>query len=712
MQVDQLKKYIPEEFVEKFKKEKIRILYPAQQEAIKKGIFRGNNLVVCAPTASGKTLIATLAIINHLNSSKKIIYIVPLIALAVEKYNYYKNFFVENIKVALSVGDMDSNDSWLRHYSLIITTCEKFDSLLRHGIDWLEEVGLVIIDEIHLLNDAHRGPALEITLSLLKKILPRAQFLGLSATIANVEEIAGWLTAEIVTSDFRSVKLDEGVFWDSRINFLNKKSILLDEELSAEEAIAKDTLIKRKKQLLIFVASRRIGESLAEKLSWISKHRLTEEEAKQLKVLSDEVLQTLSTPTPQCQKLANLICKGTAFHHAGLVAKQRNLIEDNFRKGLIKIICCTPTLALGVNLPAFRVLIRDIKRYYPGLGSVEIPVLEYKQFAGRAGRPQYDRFGEAVILARSFEEKQMLIQRYILGKPEKIISKLSQIKVLRMHTLALIASLRVFTLDDILDFLNFTFFGFQFKDLSFVKSTLINILQELNNWGFIQCQNGSFLPTSLGRRISTLYIDPQTAYFFMQTLNRIKLQGFSELGILQVVSYADELQPALTLRNKDLDLLIDTISNFKEEFLMDVPSAWEDNYEDFLKSLKAALCFLSWMDEKEEAAIFEEFQITPGELHNKLEIADWLFYSLLEIAKILNFQEIASYLKKIRIRLSYGVKEELLDLVNLHYIGRLRARKLFDKGIRDISCLRNTSFENVSQILGKKIALKVWEQLK
>jgi len=712
MEIYQLKEYIPLEFLEKLKKEGIKELYPHQIEAINKGIFKRKNLVIATPTASGKTLLATLSIIKNLNLNKKIIYIVPLVALASEKYQYYKNFFEGKIKVALSIGDLDSSDPWLRYYRLIITTSEKLDSLIRHGVDWINDVGLVIVDEIHLINDVGRGPTLEILITLLRKNLALAQFLGLSATITNVEELADWLGAEVIKSDFRPIKLYEGVFYNRMVRFLNKNSVLLDEDLSNEEALAKDTVIKRKKQLLIFVSSRRASEALSERLAFMMEGFLTKEEKSQLKSLSEQILEALSPPTKQCQRLAKVIKNGVSFHHAGLVAEQKSLIEDNFRKGLIKVVCCTPTLALGVNLPAFRVLVRDIKRYYPGLGSIEIPVLEYKQFAGRAGRPQYDKFGEALILAKSEEDAENLIQRYILGKPESIESKLFQEKALRIHTLSLIASRIVSSLEGILNFFALSFFGFQYKDASFIEDKLKRIINQLENWKFIERNKDKLSATFLGKRISCLYIDPQSAHFFIEALKMTEDLGFSELGILQLICYVDEIKPHLKLKKDDFELLQDIVNQHKEKILMDVPLAWDDNYEDFLASVKTAFCFLDWIEEKSEAELLEKFQITPGELHNKLEIADWLVYSLIEIAKVLNLKEATPYLKKLRVRLNYGIKEELLDLVSLSQIGRVRARRLYEQGIKNISYLKKVPFATLSGILGRKIALKVMEQLK
>lgn len=219
MHIDELKKKLPQKLYEIISSE-ITELRPAQEKAVKKGLLDGKSLLVCTPTASGKTLIAELACLKCILEHRgKAIYIVPLRALASEKHKEFSNRYGKNIRIALSIGDMDSSDSYLADYDLIITTSEKLDSLIRHHTPWLKSVGVVVVDEIHLLNDPSRGPTLEILLTILKDVLPKTQFLGLSATIGNPEELAEWLNAELVQDTWRPVKLYQGVYLDGKIEF-------------------------------------------------------------------------------------------------------------------------------------------------------------------------------------------------------------------------------------------------------------------------------------------------------------------------------------------------------------------------------------------------------------------------------------------------------------------------------------------------------------
>lgn len=220
MLLKDLKKKIPKDLYDVLEKEEIIELRPAQVKAIKKGLLKEKSLLVCTPTASGKTLIAEIAALNSIiNGKGKAIYIVPLKALANEKYKEFKRKYSHLTRIALSIGDIDSSDQYLTDYDFIITTSEKLDSLTRHHTPWLKYVKVVIIDEIHLLNDPHRGPTLEILITILKQVLKNIQIIGLSATIGNPKELASWLDAELVIDNWRPVELKQGVYLDGVVEF-------------------------------------------------------------------------------------------------------------------------------------------------------------------------------------------------------------------------------------------------------------------------------------------------------------------------------------------------------------------------------------------------------------------------------------------------------------------------------------------------------------
>ncbi len=669
--------------------------------SVEKGLLDYKNLVVASPTASGKTLIAELAFLKTIMERKgKAVYIVPLRALAYEKYKDFKKYRSLGVKVGLSVGDYDSSDNWLANSDLIIVTVEKLDSLLRHNPVWVREIGLIVADEIHLLNDGSRGPTLEVVLTKLKRDT-RAQILGLSATISNAIDIAEWLGAGLVKSDYRPVKLHEGVYDGEKIRFLGKKDVGIGGRHPGEILLTEET-VSRDKQALIFLSSRRNAEKTAEETGKFVKKFLTEEEKVLLQDISEKILSVPSHPTRQCRRLAECVKNGTAFHHAGLQNGQRTIIEDYFRQNLIKIVSATPTLAAGVNLPAWRVIIRDAKRYQSGYGSVYIPVLEYQQMSGRAGRPRYDREGESILIGRNERDAEELAERFLMGEAENIYSKLSVEPVLRTHVLSLIAT-TVRNEEQLMDFFSDTLFAHQYGDISRIKNMLCGIVEKLEEQNFIKRDRG-FEVTRMGKRVAELYLDPETAHRLICGMRH----GLESFDYLLLISSTSEMGP-FRIRKSELEKLEEKLA-LREDIGIEIPGNWDLEYDNFLCYFKTALALEEWMNERGEDFLMDNYGVTPGGLRSKVDIADWLLYSCQELSNLLRLREESKKIRKIRTRMKYGIKEELVSLVKLREIGRARARILYNSGYRTVSSLRKAPKERLGDLLGPKIAQKVMEQ--
>ncbi len=713
-------------------------LNPVQQGAIDAGLLDGRNMVVAAPTASGKTMVAEIAMLRSVFAGKKALYIVPLKALASEKHREFKEKY-ENMgfRIAMSVGDKDSSDPWLAGFDIIIVTSEKLDSLIRHGAPWLDSVGLVVADEIHLIDSPNRGPTLEVILTRLRQLI-NPQILALSATISNHKELAGWLDAKAIKSDYRPVKLYNGLFLLGKISWHPKKPALkLGADLPPVFEIAMDTL-KRGKQSMIFVSTRKRAESLAEKLGDILNPMLKPQEKQQLVRLSHQISHALEHPTKQCERLARCLQRGAIFHHAGLVAKQRKLIEDSFRQGLIKIICATPTLAMGVNLPSYRVVIRDMKRFSSFRGMDYIPVLEIQQMMGRAGRPAFDSEGEAILIANSSGEAKKLWEQYIHGEPEKIISKLGVEPVLRMHALSLIATENGTTKDSLLEFFSKTFYAFQYKDMGALAGEIDKVLEMLKGFKFIEfgapggedmgdfksasslVSKGSeeIRPTRIGKRVAELYIDPLTANHIIESLSKMQSRKkANDISILHVISRCLEMKPGLSVRKKDMesedgaDTLHDFLLEQHKDLICEIPNEWDIEYDEFLREMKLTWMFSEWMHEAGEDALLEAFGVTPGELRARLEMSDWLFYSMQELGLLMNMLDIIKHVRKTRLRIKYGIKEELLPLIKLRGVGRVRSRMLFDRGLKSLHTLRKAPVTSIAQIVGPNVAKDIKRQL-
>ncbi len=478
------------------------------------------------------------------------------------------------------------------------------------------------------------------------------------------------------------------------------------EPLAAEPTLnlALDTLAKNK-QAFVFVNTKRSAEKTAEDIA--KKSKLETEHTIEL---SEHILKVLQKPTQQCERLAKCVRKGIAFHHAGLHSKQKELIEDHFRNGTIKIICCTPTLAAGVDLPAFRTIIRDVKRF-SGHGMVNIPVLEFLQMAGRAGRPSFDPYGEAIVVAGSEGEKDSLFEQYVRGMPEDIYSKLAVEPVLRTYVLSLIAAKVVQSKEQILEFFSRTFWAHQFKEMEKLSKIIEKMLLMLEEWEMLGKTDNTYRATVLGKRIAELYIDPLTAHQFVLGVDKASHMKPTPLSWLHLISCTLEMRPHLRVRAKEYDEIQEKLAMYSSTFLMAEPSMFEPEFEEYLHGLKTGLMLQDWMDEKDEEFLYEHYDIRPGETRAKLTTGDWLLYALGEIARIRQHMELLKDIQKVRYRLRYGVKEELLTLLRLEGIGRMRARTLFRAGIKDLGDVRKAELGRLEQILGKKIAASIKKQV-
>ena len=1066
-------------------------LYPPQADAIGPALA-GKNLVLAIPTASGKSLVSYLAILKSVLKGGKALYIVPLRALASEKHEDLKAFEPLGLRVGLTMGDYDRIDPNLEKFDVIIATSERADSLLRHRTGWLKSLTVVVADEVHLMNDADRGPTLEVTLAKLRQVNPSAQVIALSATIGNSEEIAAWLDAEHVTSEWRPVPLKTGVLFDKKIKYSDdaEEAVKSDAE---EVAALVDDVIAGGGQALVFVNTRRATEGLAKKLASTVKKRLTPKEVEVLGKVADDLVGGQEESTSMAARLGRCLDGGSAFHNAGLTNDQRALVESQFKKGRVKCIVATPTLCLhpdtlittrrgpvpiaalekgdevlthrgrfrrvigtssrpfsghllevkadgmfpvrmtprhrvlrntryrysyhargvswhemrraapdwvlaeklrlddevlspvelpevaqdgglaeieihhetfvgrnqfgsvfphpvarpvprkvsfepyvarlfglyvaegftgrngvvgfaiatyedeltefimktleevfqvvpvvedhtrhrrlvrgcsralsrifdtsfgrgafnkhfpedwvqgpldvvralvrgawegdgsidpgeamkgrfttvsprlaeqmsrmlkrlgympsvhrteargmgklrpyhlglagaqgnrflvdvmrvgegwiqrgnrtyntktlvdgsfrspvrrirkvpyegkvcnlqvegdesyvcsfafavhnsaGINLPARRVIVRDLNRYDVNFGFTPIPVLEVKQMCGRAGRPKYDTVGEAILVAKDEDDVDELIDQYFKSPPEPIESKLSSEPALRVHTLATIATGHARTEEELFEFFGRTFFAHQ-SPVDELRGKVEDVLAFLQREDFLQPRDGTLRATFFGRRTSDLYIDPLSAVKIREALEDDRDAEFYHLWA--VCSTPD--MPKLYLRRGDYTWVEDKITAEAMTFPL-------EDYEFMMAEVKTATLFQDWIDERSEDEVTRKFGIGPGDIRRMVDQGVWLMYAMSELGKIFNKKKVMP-LTRLMIRIQYGIKEELLDLVQLRGVGRVRARALFGRGLKTLRELQKANPGDLARIpaIGPALATRIAEQL-
>jgi helicase len=705
---------IPDELRDFYIRSGLEELYPPQAEAVERGLLDGKSMLAAIPTASGKTLLAEMAMLKSIAAGGKAIYIVPLKALAAEKYDRFSGFSQLAIKeggvrVGIATGDYDARDEWLGEKDIIVATSEKMDSLIRNGAGWLSLLTVVVADEVHLIDSANRGPTLEVTLAKLMRLNPGLQLLALSATIGNAKALAKWMKAELVVSDWRPTQLKEGVFFGRAINFRGEKRIVgaagPDEVLS----LVSDTL-EEGGQCLVFANTRKSSESIAQKAARHLGRKLSPGDKERYSAIRQLVMRHAETDT--CEKLADCVAHGVAFHHAGLRSEHRRIVEDAFRRNLIRVIACTPTLAAGLNLPARRVIIRDYKRFDANFGSVPIPVLEYKQMAGRAGRPRLDPYGEAVLIAKNYDEYQELFENYVMAEPEHITSKLGTEPAMRAHVLSAIATDFCLSRQDLKEFMDTTFFAYQRGDLSTIIDHVLDFLLEERM--IEENKGGSFRATPLGSLTSKLYIDPLSSALIVRGLNAAKGKpGVSEFSLLHLVCATPDVK-SLYLRRNDYGWIVKYADEHVEEFLVDVPDSYADDveFEQFLASAKTAALAEMWINEKSEEAITSFFGIGPGDVRNIMETCTWLMHGTAEISALLG-APVTRLGRELAVRIENGASRELLDLIELKGVGRVRARRLYDAGYTSREKLGTADMAALAAIPGfsEKLAASILAQV-
>ncbi|MFA4877215.1 MAG: ATP-dependent DNA helicase [Methanoregula sp.] len=687
---------IPAYLKDKYISGGINELYPPQAECIDRGMLDGKNLLVAIPTASGKTLIAEMAMHTHIAQRGRCLYIVPLKALASEKFDEFTN---KGVRVGISTGDFDRRDDLLGKNDIIVATSEKVDSLLRNNAGWIQDITLLVVDEVHLIDSENRGPTVEMVIAKMRYRNPGMQIIGLSATIGNPKTLAGWLDADLVTSTWRPVDLRQGVFCNDRIHFREGDRRIKEVSKNYDDInLCLDTIAEGG-QCLVFVSSRRNAEAFAKRAAGAIKSEVPE-----LKSYAEKI--TGGAETEMAKTLALCVGQGAAFHHAGLSRAERGVVEEGFRKGYIKCISSTPTLAAGLNLPARRVIIRDYLRFSAGEGMQPIPVSEYHQMAGRAGRPRLDPYGEAVLIAKDDRQVEELFECYIEAPAEEVHSKIAEPAALYTHVLSIIASGFAGTRSELAAFMSRSFYAHEHKQGRLMQRAVDAALRFLIEAEMVLEIGEHLGSTEFGALVSRLYIDPRSAAAIVSALRMQK--EYTDLGLLQTICSTPDM-PRLYARNSDKPAIDRMIEAHETELWSPYPSD-EEEVEGYYRALKTAMLLSDWTDELTDAKICERYSVGPGDIYGMVESVNWLLHASAELSRMF-VPEFHSPIREFEICMKHGIRRELLPLVKLRGIGRVRARRLFNNSITSPDAVRAAGIETITKILGRGIAEQIFFQL-
>ena len=738
-------------------------LYPPQAAAVEAGLLDGRSVLVSAPTASGKTLVAMLAMMGHLSARRrgKIVYLSPLRALASEKFAEFRKIGRvalggKRARVRVSTGETGQG-ARLDDADIAVLTNERMDALLRQDPKWASRIGLVVADEVHMIGDPFRGATLEMVLARLR--LPRRapQIVGLSATMTNAAEIAKWLGARLVSSGWRPVQLREGVHHGASISMADGTSRRLrPSKLGAAVDIGIEA-VEEGGQSLVFAETRALSVSLAEKAAPAVSRSLGREDRAELAAAARAILASAEN-TKLVKTLAGLVRRGVAFHHAGLAQPCRAEVEAAFRARRIRLLASTPTLAAGVNLPARRVVVSSILRYDPSLGKkAPISVLEYKQLCGRAGRPQYDEYGEAIAVSPRSYRKSQVLRRYVLGKPRPIKSQLASAAAMRTHVLSLVVTSPGIKKSEAARFFAGTLAGLQSK-AALIRSRVDGAIESLAGSGLVDRDGARLHATDLGAMASRLYLDPDTAALFRDAIEaappaavaapggdsrsrsrsgaaaaagrrpRAARQGAAPgpprrltLGLLHEITSCSMFFPKVYMRSADYYAASGLAQSRRRELFMGTPRAggsrgsgwWQWSMpEDTTGFNRSLLALDAWLGEEAEAQIAGRLAVESGDMHRIVESAEWLAYCMGQLARGLGRPDLARELAVLRTRIRYGICEELAELVSVRGVGRVRARRLHRKGIAGKAALASASVRKIASIdgIGTALAAKIKSQ--
>lgn len=665
----------------------IKEFNPAQKAVIESGYLEDkSNYIISIPTASGKTVLGILPALKTILNGGKAIYAAPLLSIQNEKVKEFKAFEEHGIKV----GKHPSNSD------LSVMVFESFDALTRFSWNVLREVDTLIIDEFHMIGEYSRGPTLESAITRAKIINPSLRIIALSATLKNIDEIEQWLDGKTVEHDYRPVPLNKEVLDAEMFNTKNKNDVIVK---IVEKAIEDNS------QALSFVSTRRFTESLATYVAKKIDKKTTKEQKQKFKQVADKLLEVPkkkgSLPTTTCLKLAEAAEKGVVFHHAGLFNEQKEIIEDEFRNGNILMITATPSLMYGVNLPSKYVVIRDHTRWTSN-GPASIPVFDYEQMSGRAGRPQYDDVGYSYLVAKTMDEAFDLEARYVNGEIELTNSKLIDNKdAIYKQIIAQIASSLSKNLDDLNDFFGKTLYGFQMKN----NPSMSMFAQDSLNWELESAlefllQNGIIRATPEGLKTTDFGNLIAKSNYAVETAVKIK----------EYVSTMEKLNPAEMIyalaETPDLPLISFKGRKSKDP-VRDKLSECGLFAVDIGNPEATAVSLIEWIDERNEYEIENAYNVYSASTRRSAYEASRLVKFAKNTLEVIGNYSNLKDMDYLSARLYYGVKEDIIPLVvGVKRLGRKRARLLMKTFGDNLSEASEKDLQKVEGI-GPKLAGKV-----
>lgn len=672
-------------------------------------------IILSWKTSAGKTVIAMLFIDKWLRERMGVaLYCLPYKALAEEMYTKFQTAFKGIWNVGISTGDYSSvTIEDIHKYNVVIVTYDKLNSLLRkdESGDFRDILSCVALDEFHMIES---NPVIEDDVMKLKNT--NIPLIALSATVGNESLISKWMSerngeAILVHSDFRPIELKRGFFVhsdDSQIRYEDgtvEKCSNFSDNPYVNSAVH---FLRKGMSVIEFRQSRKNAKSTASSVAeWFEKKGTTPLE---LGVSFEE--------SSNKKVLEKITSYGCGFHHSGLLRRDKNLITELYESRQINFIASTTTLSAGINIPASVGLVEFMR--YDGKGMKPIPKNEALQCFGRIGRPQYDSHGTALLLLNAKGKSKGWIESaveeltdlYFFGRADPITSHYYEKENLSTFILGAIASGDVTDIHQLENYLKGSLAYMQNQKK--LNANADDILYEMKyaSHPLITIDKGKIEATPLGKTVNRLYIHPETAIKLIEASKALPSDA-SDLAIMFWVASSPEFRtfyPPKSKRKGWMDML--------EEKMDELHISHID--ESYINPLMTAMVLVgtkdhpyAWIKETNIESLENFWSIQAGDLQGIVGAsgsADWIMYAFSVIASILKNKELAQRCKELKTQIRYGVKKELIDLVAIRGVGRVRARGLWNAGYKNAYDLANVNVEQLSKVgingryLGEKIA--------
>ncbi len=632
----------------------IERLLPPQEAAIRSGVLEGQSLIISANSSTGKTLIAELAIMK-LATSLRALYLVPLKALAEDKFRELEGYYSKFFSIGISTSDREEHDDHLEDLDVLIATYEKAEILTRTNSRWAKSIGLLVVDEFHHVGDETRGPSLEFLITRLLQMNKNLQLLCLSATVAEPETFQRWLGTNVKVlkfPDYRPVPLRMGVFHNERITFddgeIRETGIKGGSGIALLQVVTKE--IASSRHVLVFTHSRYYAQKYAGDLA----ARMGQVELSTFHPISDDDLQKFVNEEAVSidvePSLVACLRKGVAYHHAGLSDKERAFIEKAFKEKRIAAIFATTTLAEGVNFPADMTIFESLRK-----GLAELTVNDFKNMAGRAGRVGYVDVGEAIVFAITKRQASIAMERYIKGPLQVVISQLIYEKELRRNLMVLLSTNQYRSFGEIFDFFSQTYYS-KSTGSPVSKDLLFRLLKELQESGFVR----GTLPTTLGLVCASRRYDPISIQRIIESFKLIleRETPITDFTLLHLVCSTSDFENNLCY---NLYWEQDRFSDASVERAKEIVQTSYKDSEHLERVFKTALMLEAWVKGEDTK---KEYNVYPSDAQtNYATCALWLVTVIpnaLEAAGLQISFDLADEIEDLKERLKYGLPKRYL----------------------------------------------------